>query len=87
MKFQIVLNDKDGVSGSLYYASFDTAVEKFGYGDETTEEFDAYMEKKEEELRKFCSRWIGKGREITIEFDTENNTAVVILKEEKSSNK
>jgi hypothetical protein len=75
MKFRITFKDPDGVSNSLHDAAKDSARSTSGL---TEKEMRALAESREEEFGEFLRKWIQYGEYVTIEFDTDADTAVVV---------
>lgn len=73
MKFQVQFKDPDVV----YDAARDAARENMPEGIES-DEVEALLDGRTEKLTDFASTWIKYGEYITVEFDTEAKTCVVI---------
>lgn len=76
MKFRILLKDPDGFCDGFGNA----AIESFPAlnADLSDDEFGAVISAREEKFKSFAKRWVEYGEYITIEFDTEANTATVV---------
>lgn len=73
MKFQVQFKDPDVVRE----AAEDAAKESFPEG-LSDEEKEMLVEKRTEKLTDFTGKWIKYGEYVTIEFDTDAGTAVVV---------
>ena len=71
MKFRITLKDPDGVSDAITEAV--ESLRPPGLSDDEWEDI-----KDERERKLVYSRFIGYGEYVTIEIDTEKDTAVVV---------
>lgn len=74
MKFRITFKDPDGVSEVIYGLAAEYAASLT----KVREEQKAIKEVKLESLKEFIDPWIEYQEYITVEFDTEANTATVI---------
>lgn len=78
MKFTITFKDPDGVYESLQEEARSTLTNQaLGL---TEKEYEALLEAREDTMKEFISPWIQYGEYVTIEFDTEQNTATVVKK-------
>lgn len=75
MKFRIQLKDPDGFYDGFDDASAASVTDLDGLDED---EKSAVREKRSASLRRFGERWVEYGEYITIEFDTEANTATVV---------
>jgi len=75
MKFRVTLKDPDGPYECIQDAAKDMTKAIDGI---TDDERKAIQEKRAETLSKFAGRWMSYGEYITVEFDTEAETATVI---------
>lgn len=73
MKFQITLKDPDGV----YEGIREAARASLPLGLEP-DELEELIDGRHKKLSAFSRPWIKYGEYVTIEFDTESNTAVVV---------
>ena len=76
MKFRVTMKDPDGVYESLRDATSESLKAEPGSLDE--DEIDALTEIRQEKLGKFTEKWITYSEYITVEFDTEAGTCVVV---------
>lgn len=74
MKFKITLIDPDGVYESLEQAAELSMRDISGLCDT---ERRMLIETRREKLEEQCKQWIEHGEYVTIEIDTEENTAIV----------
>lgn len=74
MKFQITMKDPDTLHDACDRAAKDD-VAKLGLA---ADEAEMLVKKRAEKLRDFAGRWMEFGEYITVEFDTEAGTAVVV---------
>lgn len=78
MKFRVTFKDPDGVYDSISASIFDQLA-KFDLRGELSEEIEEHAKDGlREELEDFIRPWVKYGEYITIEFDTETKTAVVV---------
>jgi hypothetical protein len=75
MKFRVTMKDPDGPCDSIQDAAERSLAAIEGLDDDERAEL---QESREVSLRQFASRWMTFGEYITIEFDTETQTAVVV---------
>ena len=75
MKIQITLKDPDGVYESIKDAAESSTGDIEGL---ENDELDALAETRRETIEEQCNRWVKWGEYVTIEIDTEANTATVI---------
>lgn len=73
MKFCITFKDPDGP----YECIRDAAKESLPEGLDEAEK-DALIESRHEKLANFCRRWLEFSEYVTLEFDTEAKTCVVV---------
>lgn len=73
MKFSITFKDPDGVYDSIR----EQAEESMRSLDLSSDEFYEVREKRAERMLEFASRWLEYSEYVTVEFDTEANTATV----------
>ena len=86
MKFRITFKSPDGVADSIHDAAQSAILD--GKDEEFQEAFynldrhqrAAAMEDVKEEIFEFVSRWISGGEYITIEFNSDTKTAMVVPK-------
>lgn len=76
MKFQVLLKDPDGFCDGISEAAMEASLAIDGAF--TEREREAVWKVREETFREFVSKWVEYGEYITIEFDTEANTATVV---------
>lgn len=81
MKFRVTMKDPDGPEDSLQDAARDAvrdmapeALKELLELHERSE----LVDMKQEKLRAFTSRWLEYGEYVTLEFDTEAGTCVVV---------
>ena len=74
MKLQITLKDPDGVYESIKQAAESSTGDTEGLDNN---ELDELAETRREKLEEKCKRWIKYGEYVTIEIDTDANTATV----------
>jgi hypothetical protein len=74
MKFAITFKDPDGVYESLRDAAAESVSSIEGVDDE---ERTALEEARQKKFQNFIEQWIRYFEHVTIEFDTEANTALV----------
>ena len=75
MKFQVTLKDPDGFSEGLQEAT-ERALN--GVDGIDKEERESLMEIRREKIAQHWTRWVEYGEYVTLEFDTEAGTAVVV---------
>lgn len=75
MKFLVTMKDPDGADSSIERAAGQYACEVENLDEEDRDDLAA---SKRERLGEWLSRWLKHGEYITIEFDTEANTARVV---------
>lgn len=75
MKFQVTFKDPDALSEELAAAATKQLEAIEGLDDEQRL---LLHEKQCEKLAKIAHRWIGDGEYITVEFDTDAKTCVVV---------
>lgn len=75
MKFRIQLKDPDGFCDGFDDAVRESVSNIDGLDDDERSEV---LDKRGETLRKFSGRWVQYNEYITIEFDTDANTAKVV---------
>lgn len=75
MKFQVTMKDPDGPYECIRDAAGESLEEIAGL---SPDECDCLKEKRTEELNKFAGKWLKYGEYVTVEFDTEADTATVI---------
>ena len=75
MKFKITMKDPDGVSYAIEQAAQASAREVKGLDND---EIDSIAASRECSIREVCRKWISRGEYITIEIDTEEETATVV---------
>ena len=74
MKFQITFKDPDGV-----YDGIGEAVGRYGHPlDLSRDECDALDEVRRGKLGAAIARWVSFSEYVTIEFDTDADTAIVV---------
>lgn len=74
MKFRVTMKDPDGPCDSIEDAAKRSLAAIEGLSDDERAEL---QETREASLRQFTSRWMTFGEYVTIEFDTDAQTAVV----------
>jgi len=75
MKFKITMKDPDGVYDAIQEAAQASAREVKGLDND---ELDALAASREGAIKEVCRKWISHGEYITIEIDTEEETATVV---------
>lgn len=76
MKFQVTMKDPD----ALHDACDDAAKEDVAKLGLEADEAEMLVENRAKKLRDFAGRWMRFDEYITVEFDTEAGTAVVVPK-------
>lgn len=76
MKFQITFKTPDAVENAI--EEIVPKVELGDFDDEEASEADYCRQKTVDDLKEFVARWVRYGECVTIEFDTDNCTAVVV---------
>lgn len=74
MKIKVTLKDPDGVYESIR----DAVRESLANKDLDDDEIDLLIENRVEKVNDILKKWIEYGEYITIEFDTEEETAIVV---------
>lgn len=74
MKLKITLKDPDGVYISLRDAARESVKSLDGL---TKDEFVELIDSRQEAFQKQCEPWVKWGEYVTIEIDTDENTATV----------
>ena len=75
MKIRIYMKDPDGVYDSITDAVGDSLREQKGLTDAERKRLEDI---RRETINSACSRWIQWGEDITIEIDTDADTATVV---------
>jgi hypothetical protein len=75
MKFRVTFKDPDGVSDSLQDAVEQSLSGVVGL---TEPERNSLMEKRYEDILQITNKWIGYGEYLSIEIDTDTQTATVV---------
>jgi hypothetical protein len=75
MKVRVTLKDPDGVGDCV-----DEAVRGSLPSEMDDEEKEAVFDTRREKVKKVLARWIEYGEYVTVEFDTDAGTAVVVPK-------
>jgi hypothetical protein len=75
MKFQLTFKDPDGVYESLKSELRESVDNIPGLSDNERNDL---MESRKEEMTEFIRKWVEYQEYVTIEFDTEANTCVVM---------
>lgn len=75
MKFRITMKDPDGVWDSIQSAAIDS-VESDDSLDR--DERNLLIDHRRERLSEFIRKWVQFGEYMTVEFDTDANTATVV---------
>lgn len=75
MKFQVQLKDPDGFSDSIDDA---IAASLKAMTEIDEDEKDAVKEKRGEKVREAMEKWVEYGEYVTLEFDTDAGTAIVV---------
>jgi hypothetical protein len=75
MKFQITMKDPDGPYECIQDAATDSLTQISGLSEEERE---TLKDQRVGQLRTFADKWMKYGEYITVEFDTEAGTAVVV---------
>lgn len=81
MKFRVTLKDPDGVDMSV-----DSEVSRFNELMSDTiaslnldaDEIDSMQEQRADVIRKYVNQWLKYGEYVTLEFDTDTGTCVVV---------
>lgn len=86
MKFQVTFKSPDGVSDSIDQAALDAILEgkdedfEIAFGNLSREQRRDAIADVKEEMQEFISRWVGGGEYVTIEFNSDTKTAMVVPK-------
>ena len=75
MKIKITVKDPDGVYDSINATVKNSVASIAGLDDDEREEME---ESRAESVGEKLSKWIEYGEYITVEFDTETGTAIVV---------
>ena len=75
MRFKVTFKDPEGPYDCIRDAAKASAAEVEGIDEE---ERDALEEHRADQMRKFSGKWLAYGEYVTIEFDTDAGTAVVV---------
>ncbi len=75
MKFRVTMKDPDGAWESLKDAAEMSASEATGL---SKEERTALQESRQDQLAHFAKGWMEYNEYITVEFDTDAGTAIVV---------
>jgi len=75
MKIKITLKDPDGVYDSLQKAAEESVDEITGIDEDEKEEL---IERRKEKISESIEKWVEYDEYVTIEIDTDNNTAKVL---------
>lgn len=77
MKLTIQFKDPDGVYDAVHESARDSVSTVDGI---TTQEAQILSQKREDDFNEFLGQWIKYGEYLTVEFDTDTNTATVLKK-------
>ncbi len=75
MKFKVTFKDPDTLNDAISNAIRNTLEPQEGFDEE---EVEMVVEDRKKDIEKSVEAWVKYGEYITIEFDTELNTAIVI---------
>lgn len=79
MKFRVTFKDPDGPADCLQEEAQRIVDAIPGVKDSLDDdEREALIDSKQEKLTEFAARWLDCGEYVTVEFDTEAGTAVVV---------
>ena len=78
MKFRITMKDPDSQYDAVQEAAEEVVRSDPGFASLLKEEREMVIEARKTTLAKFADQWMEYGEYVTLEFDTEANTCVVV---------